>query len=77
MVKKTWKQTITPHLNKYTRVTAEFFKKYKADVKKRGLKTTSEINAFWNKNYKAEFNVIEKRHDREYSKIWNTFHKKI
>jgi len=74
--KKSWKQLITPHINKYTKLSNAVFSAHKAEVKRKGLKSLAGINNLWNKKYKAKMNVIEKRMDREYKQIWNKFYKK-
>ena len=60
-IQKTWKQTITPLINKHDAEMNKIFKAHKAEVKQKNLKTLKEINGLWNKKYKPKFNLLEKK----------------
>jgi hypothetical protein len=73
--KKTWSQTITPHLKRYKAETSKVLKAHRDEVKRKNIKTVADSNKLWRTKYKAKFDAIDKKQDREYTKVWNAFHK--
>ena len=77
MKKQSWSSYITPHLNKYRRETQKILSAHRMEVKNKKLKSVEEQNTLWRKKYKRAFDAVDKRHDREYTNLWNAFHKKM
>jgi len=74
--KKTWSQTITPLLKKFKARTDKVLNAYRKEVKAKKLNTINSQNELWRKKYKTQFDAIDRLHDKEYSRVWNSFHKR-
>lgn len=75
--KSTWQKMIGPLIKKYDSETKKIFKAHKDEIKRRKIKSVSENNKLWNTKYKPKLNIIEKKHDIAYKKIWSKYHKML
>jgi cyclopropane fatty-acyl-phospholipid synthase-like methyltransferase len=73
---KTWKETITPHLNKVDRETKKIFNSFEKEKKSKNLTSTAETNQLWRSKYKTKLDNFLAKTDEEYKKIWNKFYLK-
>ena len=73
---KTWSETINPYLKKWKAETDKIFTAYNKEVKQKKLTSISETNKLFREKYQPKIDKFEEKHDKEYKKIWNKYHKK-
>lgn len=71
---KTFEKEVKKFTSKWDKKQRAFFKKYYSDLAKKKFATPSEINAFWKKNGKPKMEIMFKKMDVEYAKIYSQFH---
>jgi len=74
--KKGWSATITPLLRKYRAENKKIQMDFRAEARKKGIKTINDENKLWRSKYLKRYDAMDKRHDKEYSMIWKKFHSK-
>ena len=72
--KNTFEKEVKKFTLKWDKRKQAFFKKYNSELAKKKLTKTTEINEFWNKIYKPKFEILFKKMNDEYAKIYHQFH---
>lgn len=73
---KTWNEIINPYLKKYKSQTDKVFTAYNKEVKQKKITSIAETNKLFKEKYQNKIDILEEKHNEEYKKIWNKFHKK-
>jgi len=70
----TFNGAVKKFTSKWKKTKQSFFKRYNSALIKKDFSTTTEINKFWNANYKAKFDVMTDKMNKEYAKIYSMYH---